>query len=301
MPFGFNFGKKKSKSERDSTITTDEVFDENTFESGRETSNSLQSVNGTSTTNSIGRVDTSQITDAATNRDGTQSSDQLTRSLPQGVFDELASGVQNSLGGFLNGGGAAGARIASAADTLGDFDSSNFIAGATNAAKSQLDIGLRAGIGATAANTGGSVNENSATALLANRLANENAATLGGVQSQAAAQAAQIAQGNLAALASSQQVDASNVLSAADILKGALVSQSGNVRTSEAERQLAQVLGQTGTTESSNTQTAETTSVLSELERILESFRTGNSSSVQQENTKTKGSELDGGITGSIK
>jgi len=76
-----------------------------------------------------------------------------------------------------------------------DFDADAFVKGVTDSARTAATYKTDADINATVSATGGSTSGNSASALLANRIKNETAANLAGINSNARGTAAQIESG----------------------------------------------------------------------------------------------------------
>lgn len=73
-----------------------------------------------------------------------------------------------------------------------DFDADAYIKGVTDSARTAGQIKLAGDINSTVSATGGSTSGNSASALLANRLATETSANVAGINAQARGNAAQI-------------------------------------------------------------------------------------------------------------
>lgn len=91
---------------------------------------------------------------------------------------------------------ALGANLAAVQDAAANpFDQKAYINGIMTSANNTANNDLVAGLGKTVMATGGSLEGNSMSALLANKLKTDTASQLAGIQSEATAQAAQLAQG----------------------------------------------------------------------------------------------------------
>jgi hypothetical protein len=221
------------------------------------TKNTNQS--SSSTQNSVQATDQVQSStqNGVQNTTGSQSSQQFSSAF----LAQLEKITSDSLGASQLGTAAIGDQIVDNSKPAMDFDVDSFVNGITSAASSQINSGLESGINQTAANTGGSVGANSASALLAGKLRNEATASLAGVKSSATAQGAQIKDqlmndqvSRSTSLAGAQSTGLAQLLSA---LKGGAATQTG--QQSVVSQTTAQATGSTqqaGQTQSNTKGTA---------------------------------------------
>lgn len=170
--FGFSFGKNKQ--------TTNETATKNESTTQQQTGTNTTTTSGTSTstgTTAGSSTGTSTTTQSTT---GSQSQTQTGSSFGAGTLNA----INQNVGAFIDrilGGNAGGAAISE----LGSFDPEAFIASTMQAARFQANEQLGESIRGVTSMTGGDASENSATALLANRMENATGASLAGVQANA--------------------------------------------------------------------------------------------------------------------
>lgn len=273
--FGISFGKSGTET----TGTTDSTTTGWQNQQGQNTTTTSGSQNTSGSTSSQG----SSSTSGSTNGWNTQSNSGTAFSA------ETLRAMDGQIGEFINrimGGGAGKDAIAQ----LGSFDAQKFIADTMASAVSTGNQQVEQGTGAITSSVGGNANENSAAALLQNRLVNQTNASLAGTRANAE-QTAQGVMAQRAAAISGAQTGEENAL--AQIMN----SLKGGVTT-------ATQTGQQGQDTNSNTNTSEnqqtnqnTTSTQTALEIINQLL---NSNQHQTGTTTENQSKSGGGLSLSL-
>lgn len=245
MAFGLSFGKNKTK----------------TSETATKAETTTQSQTGTNTTNTSGSSNTSG-SQSGTNT-GTSSTTQGTTGTNQQVQTGSSFGnsaltaINDNIGSFIESimGGGAGA---AALSELGKFDSQAFIENVMTGAKATAQDSLDEGVNGLISAIGGNASENSATALLQNKMTNATNASLAGTRAQAEGQAQQILGNRAAATTAAQSGDMNALAQILNSIKGGETTgtatgtnnqtQTGTTNSSETSNQ----------TNNSNTQTQQT-------------------------------------------
>jgi hypothetical protein len=264
MAFGFSFGKSGQKSTQNTAIDKTESTSQN--KTGTQSTTGTTTNEGTSTqqNTSTGTQTQAQTgTTAQTANTAGQTTQQTNL-----FSDAILKGLEGTVGGlFSNTSGA----------TVGSFDPTAFVAGGLARASADSTGKLEDSLNQMVAATGGRVDGNSMTALLANRARNDSAAAMAGTEATLNAQANEIVRSNALAgntIDQSQQGFLTNLL---QVLKG------GSATTTGAETQSTAQTGTTGTT--GTTTTAES------------GTQTGTTKQVQTQDLMTALTELLSGVT----
>jgi hypothetical protein len=264
MGLGFSFGSKKTKSTQDTTANKTETG----TQSGTSTTN--QATSQSSTTNQAG------TSSSQTYSDGKSQSNSLTsgastaqqQQTTQNFSDATLGGLENLVSQLLGSG-----KIGTV-ESISDFDPAAFVANGMRAATARARTGLDESIGGILDAVGG--RNNSAAALLQERVNNDANSMLAGVESQLTGQAEEIRRNNLLAgntMASSQSDLLSNLLGA---LRGGITTTTGATTEQTSQQQQNQsTTSETGgqnqqTTQTSTTQAMET--MVSQLAQLLNSL-----------------------------
>lgn len=228
--FGISFGKSGTST----TGTTDQTTTGTQQQSGQNTTTTSGSQSTTGSSSSTGSSSTSGSTSGYQNQQGSGTA----------FSAETLRAMDGQIGDFINRimGGSAGR---DAIAQLGTFDAQKFIADTMASQVSQANTQVETGLGNITSSVGGNANENSAAALLANRLTNSTNASLAGSRATAES-AAQGIMAQRAATITGAQTGEENAL--AQIMN----SLKGGVTTSTQT-------GQTGQDTNSNTNTSENT------------------------------------------
>lgn len=206
----------------------------------------------------------------------------------------LRENVQKLLGAGT-GYDSAKARLNQVATGGSNFDEESFVRGIMGSARSAAMGELESGGNQIEAEAGGGSDSNSAAALLKNKLRNQTAATLGGVEQRARGQAAEITRaqqesktGQIATLG--QQMDSS-----VGTLLGSLLQASQTEQRTDAETSAATTAGTTNTNTNQQTQQTNTTKQKSATAGTQQSATTG---TVNQASQKTEWDKFWQGVGG---
>lgn len=230
------------------------------FDSLEEFMKSLQTVNQDSTS-----TEDSRVTDTTTlNTDETSTSNQnmtggttSTGSEQQsqtslGFSEELMGELNALLGATIQGGGGITAGQQALQNRLNavqgnGFDVDDFVSGVMKSATQTAKGALESGINGIESSIGGSTSGNSMAALLANRMRNEAASNLAGIESQARATGAGIRAQESTELTNLAQAGGQGTLQLIQALMGAQSTMTGNVQTDMAEQTQQNQTGNTNT------------------------------------------------------
>lgn len=291
---GFNFGlsAKKSSSKSTEKVVADKL--ETGSQIGSSISNQTTTANQTSqqqgTSQSQGTSTTAQQGASAQSSAGSQISETLSRLFSGDVQAGLEKTALSLLGGV--GGSAADAAMQRGLGLQGLFDPASYVESGVQAAQRQVDSQLGEATGGILDAVGG--RNNSAVALLQQRLAGDAAAQVAGVRNTLTGEASQIVNQNLGAASAAKGADSQLLTSVLDILKGGTTSQTGQQQTSEAQSGTTSQTGTTNTAESNQNQqtsAAQSTEVVNTvLNTLLETLMKTHLK--QQTDTKTSGSEM---------
>lgn len=292
MGFGLSFGSKKTSSKGTATIDKTETG----TQSGSESTTGSTTTSGSSNTQS-GSTGTSSTAQNQNQQSNTQSSTTSTTS--QNSFsDALAGGIENSISTLLGGIGSTQDAVNNSIAKLSGFNAGQFVQDSVAAAQSKVQSGLDESLGGLFDAIGGNPGQNSMSALLANRLTGDAAATIAGVRGQAEQTAAQILQQNAATTADA----AGGIAGLAPALIGAF--KGGNVTGQQTNlaQEIANLVGastgQTNTAEQS-TQNTQTTQVQNMIQAILQNLNTTtNTKGTETQNTKGKESGFGFSLSG---
>lgn len=227
MALGISFGKNKQKIDQTTTTKGREELNQ--------TTNGMTASSGVTTGSSV--TQGSQSAQGTSNTQSSQQSNQTQNTNQSGVStttsfsDSVLVGLEEQVLGMLNGGNQVGSYETT-------FDPDSYIKGVMGAAESKAQHGLNQGVNNVFSSVGG--RQNSMSQLLAGQLANDAAAALGGVRSQAEATAAEILRQDYLANAQGSVADQGFLAN----LIGALRGGTSTTTTSQA-----------GTTDTSGTQT----------------------------------------------
>lgn len=160
------------------------------------TTGTTSALHSTGTTGQLQRSGTTSLDNSmtATHEAGTTDSTQVgnTSRLDANTLAELTQSVQSMMKGATGNKGVVDNRLNEVASTGKDFDVEGFVNGIMKQAGSRATSSLESGTSAITANSGGTVDSNSMSALLENRLRQDTADNLAGIQSNATAQGEQI-------------------------------------------------------------------------------------------------------------
>lgn len=259
--FGFSIGKKKNTTVQDSTQTVDGTQTQTGTNTNTQTGTS--STQGSQSSTSSGSSSTTQGSSGSA----------LTTQTGSSFGSQALGGINANIEQFITQilGGGAGNRAIS---ELGEFDANEFVNGIMQSATSQANDQLGESIRGAISNIGGSQRENSATALLANRMENATSASLAGTQSQAVKTAQDIMtqrSGAVTAAGTGEQNALAQILNA---IKGGESSTTG---VTEDSRQ------QTGTTQSNeatNQQSQQATQTMQSAIEIINQLLRNNTTTV---------------------
>ncbi len=298
FPFslGFSFGKQKTKETRDTTLNKTEATNQSQTENTTGTKTNTTTGTSTQSNQSQGNAVSTQSTKSGEVR---QSQQQQTGS--QSSFsNDFVTNAEAKINNLFDSLGTDRAAINDRVGAIKNIDVGDYVNRAVAAATATQRSALDEGIGGIGSALGGTENENTAAALLAQRLRNESSATLGGVAAGAEAEALKINREN--ALASAQALGSQgNIL--ADIvnaLKGANVSTAQNLTGTERGETSASGQANNQTSETS-TQTQQSTSqAIETLTQTINALLQGLTTTNAVENVKGTTTGKSFGLTGSI-
>lgn len=291
MAFGISFGKKKSSSTTNSTLTKDTSLEGSQVTSGLQSQSSTQQSNttGTSTTTQGGTATSNQTTS------GTESGRQTgtTSTLGADVQASLSDRVQSILAG-----GVTDANLANLSNMIAGrsgFDPDTAVSGIMGEARNRGEQTLQEQNSAFASRVGGTAQTNSMAALLAQRGRNDLESSLASTAAQARMAAEQTANANLGAAAGAQGQVADIATQLGSVLKGGTTSVDMTNLTSQLQNLIgSQATNQTSTTQTAEQQQTQMNQLLAQLSQVLTSQ---NESVVGTENSKTKGKSSGGGFS----
>lgn len=295
---GLSFGTKKQSGTQDTTLN------KTTQQQQAQSENKKESTTGGSQTSSqvSNQSAGTSSTDSLTQGQQSQSSQTAQTGKSQTFSDSILAMLESSVANALSGQhGNAGTKSAEQAlGQMGGFDIDSFVNNSVNAAASQQKQQFDSAIGQLSSAAGGTDGTNSMMALLAQQMAQSNAANLEGVR----ANAIQTGQGILA-----QQVAAGNTVSAQgnDVLSQLLTALKGGTTQTTATgqetgtTQVAQSQSNnTATTESSQQQANQQTQMFQDVISLISSLLSGTQMEQGTENVKTTGKSSGFGISAGI-
>lgn len=293
---GFNFGlsAKKSNSKSTEKVVADKL--ETGSQIGSSTSNQVTTANQTSqqqgTSQSQGTSTTEQQGASAQTTAGSQVSETLSKLFSGDVQAGLEKTALSLLGGV--GASTADAAMQRGLGQQGLFDPVAYVDSGVQAAQRQIGSQMDEATGGILDAIGG--RNNSATALLQQRLVGDAAAQVAGVRNSLTGEASQIVNQNLGAASAAKGADSQLLSSILDILKGGTTSQTGQQQTNEAQSGTTAQTGTTTTTESNQSQqtaSAQSSEVVNTvLKTLLDTLMKTHLN--QQTDTKTSSSEMGG-------
>lgn len=298
MAFGLSFAAKKTKSSGTTTVDKLETGTQTGSENTTGTRTGTQSTTGATTNTGLGTsstLGTSTQQQAAT---GSQTQTGTTRSLSENVLGGLEGAVSGLLAQILDPNTGDRAMMNRGISAMGDFDVDSYVNGTLMQARATQGTALDELLGSVFSRVGGVEGNNSASTLLANRARNDSAANLAGVEAQARATGADLVRKNLESMTGAVgQMGAQLLPQIAAILKGGETSTDVSTLTEELSRMLGETTGTTGTSESSTqAQTGTTTTTESLIQAVLNALQQS-THTTGTETTKTKGSEMGGGMS----
>lgn len=279
MAFGISFGKNKSKTNQTATVDKTETgsqtgsttTNQQTVQSSATQSSGLSQTQGQSNSSTVG----SNTTAGAS----TQQQQQTTQNFSDATLGGLEAVVSRLL----------------SSDSLGKsgynsgFDPQAFVRDGMSAATARARTGLDEAVGGIRDAIGG--RNNSAAALLLERVNNDSNAMLAGTQAQLTGQAEEIMRSNM--LAGNTQTDTNNnfVANLLSALRGGISSTTGAVQENTSQSQQSQTSAAESTSQNQATQQSSSTQAIeqmaSTLAQLIESI------------TNTKGTETVKGKTSS--
>lgn len=290
MALGLSFGSSKTKSSTDTTATKNEQVNStqnqatNQTQTGSTTTNQTGTQNQSTTGATKGSQTSTQQTAGQTNQAQTQTS----------FSDAILSALEGSALGAI--GAANGATV----DTTNDFDAAAYVRDGMAAATANQQGALETSLNGLFDSSGGTASGNSMSALLANRLQGDAAASLAGVNSQLSSTAAQIqnqnTQTSLAGAAQTQGY-AAQLLAA---LKGGSTTATGTTDTTQSQTGSQDTISEQNqnqnTTSSSTSQQDSTQSLISIINTLLNQ----NTASTATGTENTTGKKSGGGASLSL-
>jgi hypothetical protein len=298
MAFGFSFGKNKNSSQANSKINKLETG----LQEGMQNQQQTQSSNATGTTSTTGTTaktgTSAQQSTAATQSNSTQAQTGESRSFSNKVIGGLEGAVEELLGSAFDGKSGDRRSIGAGYNYLGEFDPNSFVASGLARAQAQEESKMDELLGGIFDAIGGK--NNSAAALLGNRVVNQSTANLAGIEGDLTAKSQEIVRGNVVA---GNQIDATSdqrLASILDALKGGVTQQAQSTQTAGAETQSTNQTGQTSANETSAQNQSTQSSEISNLVNVLSTLlKTNTNTSATQEST-TKGKSSGGGMSLSL-
>lgn len=288
MALGFSFGKKKSSSTTNSTINKNEETNQTTQAAQNQTttSNTSQTQTGQTNTTSQNLSNTNQTTA------GTQATTGQESSTTQNYSGATLGGLENAVANLLS------SSTLGTTQSISDFDADSFVSGGMQAAEARTRTALDESINGVIDAVGGK--NNSAAALLSQRVNNDAIANLAGTRADLTARAEEIRRNNI--LAGSEVTNTGNQL-----LVGLLNALKGGTQTTTG--QTAQTTTGTQTTTGStsesgsqqqNNQQQVNTAATEQVASIMAQIIAGLTNTTATENSKTKGKSSGGGLSLSI-
>lgn len=289
MAFGLSFGSKKQKSSTNSTLTKQEDTTQNKTgtQSTTGTVSNEQSASGSSSTQS--NQATSQSTTGQSTGQTSGQSQQQTQSFSDQTLGGLESAVSQLFGSTVG-----------QQTQVGDFNPIDFVSKGLEAARAQAQAPLEDQLNQLVSGIGGNANSNSAVALLSNRLRNDTAANLSGVEANLTAQANDIVRQNLLA---GSQIDATNqsfLVNLLSALKGGITASTGTESQQTAQQTQQDTAGTTVGSENTQQQQQSTSVETQNLLTAISELLSGSTNTVGTENTTTKGKSSGGGLSLSL-
>lgn len=276
MAFGLSFGKSGQKTNQ--TTNVDKTESTNQTKTGTQSTTGTTTNTGTTSQQSATQGTQTQAQTGTNTQQGTVAGQTTQQS---NLFsNDIMKGLESVVGGLF--GNTDGAQV-------GDFNATDFVSGGMAKASADSTMQLEDSINQMVAATGGRVDGNSMTALLANRARNDSAANMAGVESQLTAQANEIVRNNALAGNSIDQSKQGFLTNLLQVLKG------GQATTTGAEtQQTAQTgtTGQIGTTTTSETGSQTGTSSQTQVQDLLTAI-----SEMLSGTTNTTGTEKTTGST----
>lgn len=298
MAFGFSFGKNKTSSRTNSTI--------NRVESGIE--EGLQNQTQTNSTNSTGSSSTSGSSTStgstatqgstSTQSNSTQNQTGQSRSFSSEVLGGLEGAVGSLLSSVFSGESGDRSSIGAGYNYMGEFDPQAFVSGSLAKAQAQEESKMDELLGGLLDTIGGK--NNSAAALLGNRIVNDSTANLAGIEGDLQAKASEIVRNNVLAGNQIDQTNDQRLQGLLEALKGGITEQAQTSQTTGAETQNTSQTGQSSATEATSQQQNTQTSEVSNLISVLSSLLNTNTNTTATENSTTRGRSSGGGLSLSI-
>lgn len=270
--FGISFGKNKSRD----TMHTTTSGTQNQSGTNQTTTTGSSSTTGSQSSQSSGSSTTTQGTT------GTSTQTVTTSNFGQSALTAIDSKIGDFITQML-GGGAGGA----AASSLGSFDADKFIADTMASATQSTQDQVGEGIRGVTSSIGGNASENSASALLANRIANAGAASLAGVRANAEQTAQNIITSRAQTLAAAEQGGQNALAQILNAIKGGTSTTTGSSTNGQT------TTASTNTNESTNQQSQSNTNTTQSALEIIQQLLTTNQ---VQDGTQTS-SKSGGGLS----
>lgn len=286
MAFGLSFGGNKKKIDTLSTINRNESGTQTGTESTNSTQTSNNQTNSSTTGSQTSAQQQTNASQQASTQQGTQATDNISRLFGAETFESLDASVRDLLTQATSG----------AAGPIDQFDEAGFVSGVVADANARNNDVLDGQLGSLFSSTGGNASTNTMAALLGNRLANNNAANIAGIQSNAQATAEGITRDNAVANRSIQAQDDNLLTQLTGLLRGGVTTETGQAVTSQAGTQTGSETGSTTGTQSSAQQTASESQTVEALTQILSSLLNTNTVTTGSERTTGSESSKGGGF-----
>lgn len=268
---------------------------ENSSTSGTSSSGATTLSKDKSTTNLSGTSTNKVAETTGTTASGTQTTNQTgnVQRLDATTQNLLTQQVRDLLAGAGTGSDAINQRIAELGQS--DFDTTGFVKGIMDAATSAANSELESGLNQITSASGGSVGNNSASALLANKLRIQQQNALAGVKSEAEARAAEIQGNRSAELAGLNQSSMSSLSALLQPLLAAseVSSAAGTVKDTQAQNT-------TTNTNQTQTQQQKQTTKQAQQQQVAQTTTAQETTNKKKSNWEDTFSKLSKGFTASF-
>lgn len=268
---------------------------ENSSTSGTSSSGATTLSKDKSTTNLSGTSTNKVAETTGTTASGTQTTNQTgnVQRLDATTQNLLTQQVRDLLAGAGTGSDAINQRIAELGQS--DFDTTGFVNGIMTAATSAANSELESGLNQITSASGGSVGNNSASALLANKLRIQQQNALAGVKSEAEARAAEIQGNRSAELAGLNQSSMSSLSALLQPLLAAseVSSAAGTVKDTQAQNT-------TTNTNQTQTQQQKQTTKQAQQQQVAQTTTAQETTNKKKSNWEDTFSKLSKGFTASF-
>lgn len=284
MGLGFSFGSS------DSNVSTNTNFQQQqnqlqqkgTTQNQTGSSSTSQSATGTSQTSGTSASKNAGATSSSTK--GSQTQTQTGQSFSDLILQALEGSTTQALAA------ANGSQV----NTNINFDPTSFVNSGVAAAAADQQAQLEQSINSLFDTTGGTAGGNSMTALLANRLRGDAAASLAGTRADLTAKANEIQQGNIRTALAGQAQQQGFAAQLLDALKGGVTTQTGQASTTQAQTGSSESTGQSNTGQTSQQQQQQqsdtTQTLMSVINELLRAKGTTTGSSQTNQNSSKSGS-----------